>query len=283
MITSASDSLSGIHIVSIATNLPGPFAARHLLRLGASVTKVEPPGGDPARALPSWYAELTAGQHVTTLDLKSPAGQDEFLDLLSGADLLLSSMRPSAAARLGLPDMVSQTHVAHVEIVGDTEVPDQAGHDLTYQAAVGLLDPPHMPRVPWADVLGGYQATIAALDALREREHAQKAGIRKLVHRRVGLKQGVDDAAEALRFGATAPGQILSGSHPQYGMYQTRDGWIALAALEPHFHATLAKLLGNNRMRLEELFAQRSTAYWLQFANQHDLPLTAVEDRHVGR
>ena len=120
-----------------------------------------------------------------------------------------------------------------------TEAPNAPGHDLTYQAAAGVLASPQVPRVPWADLIGGYQATIAALDALREREQAQANGNNVVVHRRIGLKQGVDEAAEAFRIGATAPGEILSGAHPQYAIYKTQDGWIAVAALEPHFHTRL--------------------------------------------
>ena len=274
-----SGSLAGVHVVTIAPNLPGPLAARHLVQLGASVTKIEAPHGDPAQAFPQWFQALNAGQIRKTLDLKVPEDREQFFELLSGADLLLSSMRPSAADRLSLYEMVARAKVAHIEIVGDVEAPDEPGHDLTYQAAAGLLNPPEMPRVPWADVLGGYEATIAALDALREREHAQKIGNDQAVHRRVGLKQGVDDAAEAFQIGATAPGQILSGAHPQYGMYQTQDGWIAVAAIEPHFHATLTALLGDSRSTLAERFSKRSTAQWLEFAKQHDLPLAAVEKR----
>ena len=278
MSVSDADSLAGVHVVTVAPNLPGPLAARHLMRLGAAVTKVEPPQGDPVRAFPQWYAALTEGQRIETLDLKLTDERACFVELLQEADLLISSMRPSAAQRLGLNELVRQAGVAHVEIVGDTDNPEEPGHDLTYQAAAGLLNPPEMPRVPWADVLGGYQAAIAALDALREREDAQSAGTDQAIHRSVGLKQGLDEAAETFRIGASAPGQVLSGSHPQYKMYQTLDGWIAVAALEPHFHATLSALLGDDRATLAEHFAQRSTAEWLQFAKHHDLPFAAVEE-----
>ena len=98
------------------------------------------------------------------------------------------------------------------------------------------------------------------------------------MHRRIGLKQGVDEAAEAFRIGATAPGEILSGAHPQYAIYKTQDGWIAVAALEPHFHTRLTALLGESFVTLAEHFAKYSTAEWLEFANQHDLPFSAVED-----
>src|SRR5581483_3587069 len=62
-------------VVTTAVNVPGPFAAARLRGLGAHVTKVEPPGGDPlAISAPDWYREL-AGEDVVSLDLKSADGR----------------------------------------------------------------------------------------------------------------------------------------------------------------------------------------------------------------
>jgi alpha-methylacyl-CoA racemase len=98
--------LDGVRVVSLATNLPGPIAAARLTRLGASVTKIEPPGGDAlAPASPRWYAELTSGQRVVVLDLKVPEDRARLDDELDGADLLMTAMRPSALARLGLASL----------------------------------------------------------------------------------------------------------------------------------------------------------------------------------
>src|SRR5690625_4172134 len=126
--------LCGIRVITIAPNLPGPLAARRLSRMGATVIKVEAPGGDPAAAFPEWYAALNEGQHIVTLNLKDDAGRNEFSSLLSEADVLLSSMRPSAASRLGLYDMIERAVLSHVQIVGDTEHPDDPSHELTYSA-----------------------------------------------------------------------------------------------------------------------------------------------------
>lgn len=279
---SRTTTLHGIRVISIAPNLPGPLAARHLLRMGASVVKVEAPGGDPTGAFPKWYSALNDRQHIVTLDLKDEAGRDEFLSLLSQADLLLSAMRPSAASRLGLYNMVEQTGICHVEIVGDTENPDEPGHDLTYQAQAGVLQGPDVPRVPWADVIGGQRAATAALEMLLERKLEPTADTPPALHRRIGLKQGVDEAAEPFLIGASAPGQALSGSAPQYGVYQTQDGWIAVAALEPHFHAALTTLLGDDREALEQQFERRTTAEWSSLAAEHDLPLVAVNHPTTG-
>jgi crotonobetainyl-CoA:carnitine CoA-transferase CaiB-like acyl-CoA transferase len=70
--------LEGLSVVTIAVNLPGPAAAARFVELGASVVKVEPPTGDLlAWAVPTYYAELVAGQEVRVLDLKTDAGRRE--------------------------------------------------------------------------------------------------------------------------------------------------------------------------------------------------------------
>jgi crotonobetainyl-CoA:carnitine CoA-transferase CaiB-like acyl-CoA transferase len=57
--------LEGIRVVTTALNLPGPLACARLHELGAAVTKVEPPGGDPfERFCPGWYRRLHRGLEV---------------------------------------------------------------------------------------------------------------------------------------------------------------------------------------------------------------------------
>ena len=93
--------LDGIRIITIALNLPGPAAARRLVGLGATVTKVEPPTGDPMAAYqPEWYATMSAGQDVRRIDLKTGLGREALEALLSAADVLLTSSRISALRRL---------------------------------------------------------------------------------------------------------------------------------------------------------------------------------------
>jgi alpha-methylacyl-CoA racemase len=85
--------------------------------------------------------------------------------------------------------------------------------------------------------------------------------------------------AAPLRAGLTSAGGLLSGGYPLYGFYQASDGWIAVAALEPHFAERLLlelDLSKANRSELERIFLQRSAASWERWAIEHDLPLVAV-------
>lgn len=266
-----SGALSGVRVLTLAPNLPGPWSCARLTAMGAAVTKVEPPTGDlVALVAPDLYRELTAGQTVVTLDLRTPAGRDELAALVADTDLLVTSMRPSAADRLGLAELVEAHCVAHVEIVGDVDDPDLPGHDLTYQARCGTLTPPTMPRVLVADALGAERACIAALAALRMRDQG------KPVRVRVALEEGAQAAAATVRHGLTTPGGVLGGGLPGYNIYATSDGHIALAALEPHFAAALSEHIGSTADELTTAFAARTSDEWETFAAAHDIPLAAI-------
>ncbi|MDQ4489239.1 CoA transferase [Sinomonas sp. ASV486] len=267
--------LSGITVVSLAVNIPGPLAASRLAELGARVIKVEPPQGDPLRsAAPTWYAELVAGQKIVSLDLKDPSGRSRLDSLLDDADLLLTAMRPSALDRLGLAEAALSRGVALIEIVGhDGAHAEQPGHDLTYQAACGTLLPPALPLVPIADMLGAERAVVATLAALRLRDH----GVRE-VRERVVLESAAWAAASAVRHGLTSPGAVLGGAEAAYGIYAASDGFIAVAALEPHFARRLAVHVGGTRDELARAFAARPAAYWEALGKAHDLPLVAVRE-----
>jgi crotonobetainyl-CoA:carnitine CoA-transferase CaiB-like acyl-CoA transferase len=53
--------LEGRLVVDLTRLLPGPFASSELLRLGARVVRVEPPGGDPLRVtMPHCHDALKA-------------------------------------------------------------------------------------------------------------------------------------------------------------------------------------------------------------------------------
>ena len=61
-----------------------------------------------------------------------------------------------------------------------------------------------------------------------------------------------------------------------YRTYATADGHVAVACLEPHFAKALASLLGSDHEELEQAFVVESTAHWMTFADEHDLPIEKV-------
>lgn len=278
--------LAGVRVVTLAPNLPGPVAAARLAALGADVVKVEPPGGDLlAMACPPYYAALAEGQRVRVIDLKDAAGRAELDELLRGADLLLTSSRPAALAKLGLgfAELAARhPRLAQVAIVGEVADPEHPGHDLTYQAAAGTLQPPAMPPVPWADMAGAERAVAEALLALAIVDRTGRG-----VLRTVGLGDVVADLAAPLRHGLTGPGAPLGGALPQYAIHAAAEGHVAVAALEPHFLGRLiaelglgpdeaAALASGDGAALAETLRGRTAAQWAAWAAERDLPIAEV-------
>jgi crotonobetainyl-CoA:carnitine CoA-transferase CaiB-like acyl-CoA transferase len=95
----------------------------------------------------------------------------------------------------------------------------------------------------------------------------------------VPLEDGARALAEPLHEGLTAPGAILGGGLAGYNLYAAREGWIAVAALEPHFARRLADALGLAGLdagALRERFAADSAESWQRWARDQDLPIVAV-------
>lgn len=271
--------LHGIRVTSIATNVPGPVACARLTRLGAQVTKVEPPAGDAlAGWAPAWYAELAAGQEVVQLDLKSDSDRAAMHALLASSDLFIASTRPSALARLGLDAATlgaRYPQLCTVSIVGFASPnSDVAGHDLTYQADTGLAPAMGLPTTLVADLSAALDAVGVALALLAHRARTGAGGWRE-----VALADCAHDFSAPHRHGLTAPGGVLGGGLPEYGSYRARDGVLVVAALEPHFRQRLLSVLGlpaPDHAAFAAAFASHEVAHWLEVARTHDLPIAAV-------
>jgi alpha-methylacyl-CoA racemase len=269
--------LAGILVVDFTRYLPGPFASRELLELGARVVRVEPLGGDPMRtSAPDWHEELNAGKESVTVDLKEDAAPAR--ELLAQADVVLESFRPGVASRLGIgPEHASETAV-YCSITGfgvDGPHAQRAGHDLNYLGWAGVLEDtaPALPPVPIADLGAGALAAVTKiLAALLEREKTGR-----------GQRVVVSVTHNAHRL-ASRP--ILTGSVACYRIYATADGrWLTVAALEPVFWERLVELLDRPDLagrhydenqealaaELAAIFATRTLAEWLELFDAEDV------------
>jgi crotonobetainyl-CoA:carnitine CoA-transferase CaiB-like acyl-CoA transferase len=271
--------LASLRVVSTALNLPGPAACARLRDLGAAIAKVEPPSGDPLQAYsPAWYARLHRDVETHRLDLKADEGRGAMFALLEKADLLVTAQRPAALARLGLdPATLADRfpRLCHVAIVGHAPPDDgKPGHDLTYLAEHGLVSPPALPATLFADMAGAERVVSTGLALVLARDR----GVRPQPQH-VSLADAVAYLAQPLVEGMTRPGGLLGGGTPGYNLYAAKDGWIAVAALEPHFEKRLAQALGLPALStnaLVERFAGDSAAGWETWGRERDLPIVAV-------
>jgi alpha-methylacyl-CoA racemase len=281
----AAGPLTGLRVLSLALNLPGPAALMRCRELGAHCTKFEPPAGDPmALYSPLAYQRLHGGIEVLTGDLKTGEGQLNLRAQLAQTDVLLTSFRPSALAKLNLgrPDWQREfPALSQVAIVGApgerAEIP---GHDLTYLAEQGLVQHLDLPATLYADMAGALLASEAVLLAALQR-HASAPGS----YQEVALLSAAAWLALPRSWGLTTPGATIGGGHAGYQVLACRDGRVALAALEPHFAARLCAAAGlpeaaaqamhepQTLAALTEFFGKLSRAEIDQLAEQHALPL----------
>jgi crotonobetainyl-CoA:carnitine CoA-transferase CaiB-like acyl-CoA transferase len=255
--------LRGKLVVDLTRNLPGPFASRELLRLGARVVRLEAPDGDPVREVsPDWDARLNAGKESVVWDL----ARDPELGpaLCARADVVLEGFRPGVAARLGIAHDDLPGYVVYCSITGFGTGDERAGHDLNYMGWAGALAPtaPAMPPLPFADLGAGALSAVAKiLGALLERERSGRG-----THIVVSMTHG---AHELARFAGP-----LTGALACYRVYECADGrFLTVAALEPKFWRRLCELLERPDLvprahdahaELEAIVQTRTLEQWLE-------------------
>jgi alpha-methylacyl-CoA racemase len=255
--------LDGIVVLDLASVGPAARASRWLADYGATVVKVGPvPKHGGVQITPPFHSySAHRGMQRLLIDLKAPAGVDAFLRLAAKSDVIIESFRPGVMDRLGVGyDAVKDRNagIVYCSTTGygqDGPRSTTAGHDLNYLGVGGYLactgrGPGGKPPIPGATVAdsagGGMHAVIAILAALVRRATTGEGAY---------LDVSVADGLVALmalqidEFLATGvepgPGHgLLTGGYACYDTYETSDGgWLAVAAIEPHFWANLCRAI----------------------------------------
>jgi alpha-methylacyl-CoA racemase len=285
--------LEGILVIDFTRYLPGAYAGRELLRLGARVVRVESPEGDPMRETAvAWDTALRAGTESVVCDLK--ADPELARALCARADVVLESFRPGVAERLGIgPGDVPEATV-YCSITGfgdDGPHRSRAGHDLNYLGWAGVLEDTGrgLPPVQAADLAAGaLGAVVRILAALLERKRTG-AGARIVV----SMTHGSHDLV-AHRLGGEPVPRMLTGGLACYRTYATADGrLLTVGALEPKFFLRLCELVGRAELaerqyaegqdelgaELAATFSERSLAAWLELFDGEDVCVGPVWTR----
>ena len=247
--------LTNCRVIELGTMLAAPFAAHILSQLGAEVIKVEPPAGDPTRALvrggPSGtFIAYSHGKKSVGIDLGKPEGHAAFAKLLATADVLVHNLAPKAARRLKLTreDCARiNPRLIYCHIRGYAAGPqaDDLASNPVAEASTGVMEANRINGRPsrlgpsYHDQFAGAYAVIEILTAMLQRktEPASAQG----EHLEVGLYEtGLHVAARDL-VGVQLKTQLLGKperephgefSMPGYGAYQTADErWIYLLIL----------------------------------------------------
>lgn len=288
----ASGVLAGMRVLDLTQQLPGPYATFLLAAMGASVTKVEPPDGDPGRRFdPGMFERVNAGKRSVFLDLKSEPGRSALRDLIVQADVFVEGFRPGVVARLSCDDASVRKlapSIIYCSISGmgqEGPLATRPVHDLSLQAIVGnLRDEGRTDHigVPWVDLASGTSAALAIVAAW----HAGAS---------VYLDMSMLDAA---RSWSSIKPESINEPDPTYGVVLARDGRVVIALLEDATWLRLCAALGWDdwvaepslwtyadrrrrasevRSRLDGAFKVRTIAQLLDLARSHDLPIQPVD------
>jgi len=283
--------LSGVRVLDLTVNLPGPYATDQLAALGAEVIKIEPPRGDPARALPEFFEALNRRKQCRTLDLQDPADLAALLDLVETVDVLVESFRPGVLARLGCSPEAARARnprlvYCSISAFGqDDPLREVPAHDLNVQARVGTCDlnrdargVPHGIVLPVADLAAASRAVAHVCAALYARDRTGEGGPIDVamtdeigswtrIWSLVDLAGGADAQVPRWARPVAAPAvrriaRLGLRALPHYGLFRCRDGrYVALGIVtEGHFWRQLCEALGLERFATWSLPARAAAA-----------------------
>ncbi|MDB5511632.1 MAG: formyl-CoA transferase [Enterovirga sp.] len=255
--------LEGVTVVDLSQIYNGPYATFLLATAGATVIKIEPPGGESLRrrgvvggaALP--FAMLNSCKQSLQLDLKSEAGKNILRDLVRGADILVENFAPGVMERLGLGAAALQAinpRLIYAQSSGygsSGPYRDYPAMDLTVQAMAGVMSitgfpdrPPVKAGPALCDFFAGTHLYGAIVTALYERE---KTGQGRQVE--VAMLDAVYPSLSSslgLYFGSGGDAPPRTGNRhgglaeAPYNVYPTRDGFIAIICVgDVHWRSLL--------------------------------------------
>lgn len=291
--------LAGIKVVEVTMYVQGPVCGLALASLGAEVIKIEQVNSADymrsfqgafgvtfdERAQEWMYTSLNRNKRALTLDFTSPAGRPILEQLIAEADVFITNLRASGLERMGLdPDTLLAINPRLVYCRGGGFVLEGPLAEAPCQDTVGMAfggfmdvtsqgDAPNYPPGSMADILTGTNMASGALAGLVKRSvtgkgcvvgTSQTQSLLWLELQSVGIAANLGQRVEPFRHDQT--------SNPLFTVYETSDGWIAIAALLPPQWPVLAKLLD-----FEHLMADpRFSGFWEVLENRDDFrPLMA--------
>ncbi len=174
--------LDGVRVLDLSRLLPGGYCTQLLQTQGAQVTKIEPPAGDPIRALPgggAYFEALHGGKQLLTLDLRTEDGRDDLRRRVVDADVLVEGFRPGVMERmeLGYTALAAiNPGLVYCAITGygsGGPMAGRAGHDLNYLARSGALS--LMPLQDGVPIIPGLQVADTPSSPISGRPSATRS------------------------------------------------------------------------------------------------------------
>ncbi|WP_406814523.1 CaiB/BaiF CoA transferase family protein [Mycobacterium sp. M23085] len=258
--------LAGLHVVEIASEIAGPYAAKLLVDLGAEVIKIEPPAGDPLRRwgpFPAGVVDpdrsglfeyLNAGKSIAALHFSVADDLATARELIAGAHLLVEDLAPGMLQGwgLGIDDLQRLNPELVLLSISAFGQSGPFGHrpstPLTLQAASGWISsrdperPPVQVGARIAEYVSGAYGALGALTALRLRSAGSvtEVDVSQLESLLSTLPYPMLMAQRMRRLGL--PANLRSA--PMLGIVRAADGWVGVNCLTGQHWLDACAMLG---------------------------------------
>ena len=314
--------LKGILVLDFSQFLSGPLATLRMADLGARVIKVERPGsGDLGRSLylsdtdihgeNTLFHAINRNKESFAADLKSASDMEKLRRLIARVDVMVQNFRPGVMERLKL-DYGSVSRINPRLVYGCItgygeagEWRERPGQDLLAQARSGLMwlsgdegDPPTPMALAVADMLAGHDLCEGILACLVRRGTSGRGGLVETSLIEALLDFEFEVLTTHLNDGRRPPRRsAYRNAHAYlaapYGVYDTADGYLALAMgnlptlgglLElPELQQVKSSADGfRRRDEIKQIIARRlrehTTAHWLAILDAADIWCAEVLD-----
>jgi crotonobetainyl-CoA:carnitine CoA-transferase CaiB-like acyl-CoA transferase len=269
--------LDGLLIADFSRVLAGPYCTMLLGDLGATVIKVESPGGDDTRhwlpperrGVATYYLAINRNKRSITLDFNDPADLHLARELAARADIFIENFKPGGLKRFGLDYETVQKQNARIIYAsisgfGTAQGASLPGYDLIVQAVSGLMSltgdpdgPAYRSGISVFDVMTGLQAAIGILAALNHRNRTGEGQHVELSLLASALS-GLVNHTSAYVAGEVVPTR-MGNAHPSLFPYEplpTADLDLIIAAGNNGQFSKLCEVLGLPELPLDPRFAK---------------------------
>ena len=319
--------MEGVRVVELGMWVAGPAASAVLGDWGADVVKIEPPEGDPFRGLISSFGadgssppfELdNRNKRSVALNLSHAEGRRIAAQLLDGADVFVTNVRPAALERAGLDyTTVSERNprlvyaiVSGYGIEGQDR--DRAAYDVGAfwsRAGVAASLTPEGADLPYqrggmGDHMAGMAAAGAVAAALLARERTGSGQLVSTSLLRIGMYMVGWDVSMSLRLGIpSVPMTVRAPPNPLINAYTAGDGrrfWLLGLQADRHWPDILRAIdrpgwagdprFGSIELRwqhsaelvaeLGALFATRPLSEWAEIFDRENVWWAPVQHVH---
>ena len=271
--------LQGIRVADFSSNMAGPFGTMILAQLGADVIKIEPPQGDDARlwqpfidGVSSTHRHMGAGKRGIVIDLKKPEGVEVALRLIGSVDVVLQSMRPGVADRIGIGQQAARARNPDIlyydlSAFGDGPLGSKMpGYDPLIQAYSGIMEmtghdgtAPTRCAPSLIDLGTGQWIAMGVMAAFLARQRGQIIGAIEtaLVDTAFSV---IPHQAMSARATGQRPARLGSGNTlaAPYQCFKASDAYLLIAAPSERLWRALLGVIGAPELAIDPRFSSNS-------------------------